>query len=103
MPGKIKSKWVAAINHMKGKQDVEIPPSTPIIIENCHIFQENTYKRITPCDVCSEVLRGKENKEIKNNNSCSGHTKQGLKCKLCRTNIHTHCQDQVRICEEISN
>ena len=24
-----------------------------------HIFQENTYKKITPCDVCSQVLRGK--------------------------------------------
>ena len=23
-----------------------------------HIFQENTYKKITPCDVCSQVLRG---------------------------------------------
>ena len=23
-----------------------------------HVFQENTYKKITPCDVCSQVLRG---------------------------------------------
>lgn len=24
-----------------------------------HNFQEYTYKKITPCDVCSQVLRGK--------------------------------------------
>lgn len=25
-----------------------------------HNFQEYTYKKITPCDVCSQVLRGKK-------------------------------------------
>jgi len=24
-----------------------------------HQFQEYTYKKITPCDVCSQILRGK--------------------------------------------
>jgi len=28
------------------------------IFEN-HIFQEYTYKKITPCDICSKILRGK--------------------------------------------
>lgn len=28
------------------------------IFEN-HIFQEYTYKKITPCDICSQILRGK--------------------------------------------
>ncbi|CAG2057231.1 unnamed protein product, partial [Timema podura] len=32
-----------------------------------HAFQEYTYKKITPCDVCSQVLRG--------------HARQGLKCR----------------------
>ena len=27
--------------------------------ENTHIFQEYTYKKITPCDICSQILRGK--------------------------------------------
>lgn len=27
-----------------------------------HNFQEYTYKKITPCDVCSQVLRGKKKK-----------------------------------------
>jgi len=26
--------------------------------ENQHVFQEYTYKKITPCDVCGEILRG---------------------------------------------
>ena len=29
------------------------------MIENAHIFQEYTYKKITPCDICSQILRGK--------------------------------------------
>ena len=28
------------------------------IAENAHIFQEYTYKKITPCDICSQILRG---------------------------------------------
>lgn len=27
--------------------------------ETAHQFQEYTYKKITPCDFCSQVLRGK--------------------------------------------
>ena len=23
-----------------------------------HVFQEYTYKKITPCDICSQILRG---------------------------------------------
>ena len=33
---------------------------TPPVIENAHIFQEYTYKKITPCDICSQILRGKK-------------------------------------------
>lgn len=36
----------AARDAMRGDSDV-------------HNFQEYTYKKITPCDVCSQVLRGK--------------------------------------------
>ena len=28
-----------------------------------------------------------------------GHTRQGLKCKLCRMNVHPDCQDQVGKCQ----
>ena len=55
----MKSKWVTALKHIKKKQDLVHQPGPPPILENCHIFLENTYKKITPCDVCSQVLRGK--------------------------------------------
>ncbi|XP_046668622.1 uncharacterized protein LOC124359657 isoform X11 [Homalodisca vitripennis] len=50
-----------------------------------HQFQEYTYKKITPCDVCSQVLRG--------------HTRQGLKCRVCKLNVHLDCQDKVGRCQ----
>lgn len=50
-----------------------------------HTFQEYTYKKITPCDVCSQVLRG--------------HTRQGLKCRVCKLNVHVDCQEKVGRCQ----
>ncbi|XP_034239679.1 uncharacterized protein LOC117644382 isoform X3 [Thrips palmi] len=49
-----------------------------------HDFQEYTYKKITPCDVCSQVLRG--------------HARQGVKCRLCKMNIHVDCRERVGRC-----
>ncbi|KAK4018014.1 hypothetical protein OUZ56_000084 [Daphnia magna] len=49
-----------------------------------HVFQENTYKKITPCDVCSQVLRG--------------HSRQGWKCRLCKINVHADCKSGVGRC-----
>jgi hypothetical protein len=42
----------------KNGKDIETTP--PAVIENSHIFQEYTYKKITPCDICSQILRGKK-------------------------------------------
>jgi len=88
--GNIKSKWVNAFKSIKNKQENGVKPvaasgGPPSIVENSHVFQEYTYKKITPCDVCSQVLRG--------------HTRQGFKCKLCRMNIHTDCQEKVVKCQ----
>ncbi|XP_030766908.1 uncharacterized protein LOC115890735 isoform X2 [Sitophilus oryzae] len=52
---------------------------------DAHNFQENTYKKITPCDVCSQVLRG--------------HTRQGLKCRICKMNVHLDCQKDAQKCQ----
>ncbi|CAH1104158.1 unnamed protein product [Psylliodes chrysocephalus] len=52
---------------------------------DAHNFQEYTYKKITPCDVCSQVLRG--------------HTRQGLKCRICKMNIHMDCQEKASKCQ----
>nr|XP_037288932.1 uncharacterized protein LOC119181793 [Rhipicephalus microplus] len=50
-----------------------------------HVFQEYTYKKVTACDVCREILRG--------------HVRQGLKCKLCKFNVHAECQDKASRCQ----
>ncbi|XP_074036560.1 SH3 and cysteine-rich domain-containing protein isoform X9 [Leptinotarsa decemlineata] len=52
---------------------------------DAHNFQEYTYKKITPCDICSQVLRG--------------HTRQGLKCRICKMNVHVDCQDKASKCQ----
>jgi len=88
--GNMKSKWVNAFKNIKGKQEAGKPSGAgpvgpPPILENSHVFQEYTYKKITPCDVCSQILRG--------------HTRQGLKCKLCRMNVHPDCQEKVVKCQ----
>ena len=44
-----------------------------------------SYKNITSCDVCSQIMKG--------------NTRQGLKCKLCRMNVHPECQDRVVKCQ----
>ena len=59
----MKSKWVNAFKNIKGKQEAgkaagASPTGPPPILENSHVFQEYTYKKITPCDVCSQILRG---------------------------------------------
>ncbi|XP_026471891.1 protein kinase C, brain isozyme-like [Ctenocephalides felis] len=55
-------------------------------VENVsHFLQEYTYKKITPCDVCSEVLRG--------------HTRQGLRCKTCKANAHVDCASRLPRCQ----
>lgn len=38
---------------------------------DAHNFQEYTYKKITPCDVCSQVLRGKNRYFLLGNTACS--------------------------------
>jgi len=89
--GKIKSKWVNAFKNVKGKQapvvkpGPSVVPGPPPVLENSHQFQEYTYKNITPCDVCSQIMRG--------------HARQGLKCKLCRMNVHAECQEKVVKCQ----
>ncbi|CAN8004526.1 unnamed protein product, partial [Ixodes hexagonus] len=50
-----------------------------------HVFQEYTYKKVTACDACREILRG--------------HVRQGLKCKLCKLNVHNECQEKAGRCQ----
>merc|ERR1712038_806990 len=71
-------KWNYIHKKPGGKNSANGGPGDKGMPENAHIFQEYTYKKITPCDICSQILRG--------------HTRQGLKCKLCRMNVHPDCQ-----------
>merc|ERR1719384_1657341 len=95
--GKIKSKWVNAFKNVKGGQQSNAAApgapgkapaaaaSVPAVLETSHQFAEYSYKNITSCDVCSQIMKG--------------NTRQGLKCKLCRMNVHPECQDRVVKCQ----
>lgn len=81
-----------------------------------HNLQEYTYKKITPCDVCSQVLRGKKSIRLtcyQCDISCTGylrfsnfiwifpagHTRQGLRCRICKVNVHADCASQLPKCQ----
>ncbi|XP_048522314.1 uncharacterized protein LOC109542090 isoform X2 [Dendroctonus ponderosae] len=88
----MKNKWLKAFKSLKTP-----PPEDPKkngaaatkeLLKgdpDAHNFQENTYKKITPCDVCSQILRG--------------HTRQGLKCRICKMNVHLDCQKDAQKCQ----
>ncbi|KAE8752926.1 hypothetical protein FOCC_FOCC000271, partial [Frankliniella occidentalis] len=76
--GSMKSKWLKAFK--KNGRDAALGN----VEMGVHDFQEYTYKKITPCDVCSQVLRG--------------HARQGVKCRLCKMNVHVDCKERVGRC-----
>ncbi|XP_015786393.1 uncharacterized protein LOC107363641 isoform X8 [Tetranychus urticae] len=67
---------------LKGSSDSN---STLYLYEGQHVWTEYTYKKITPCDVCHEILRG--------------HSRQGMKCKMCKLNCHSECTDKATKCQ----
>lgn len=101
--GSIKNKWLKAFKSLKSgasgsgggggsERKVEKKENSTLkdgsngaVLENSHIFQEYTYKKITACDLCHEILRG--------------HTRQGMRCKMCKLNVHADCQDKVGKCQ----
>ncbi|XP_052120014.1 uncharacterized protein LOC113205947 isoform X3 [Frankliniella occidentalis] len=100
--GSMKSKWLKAFKSLKttgSSSSSSAPPVNPAreserkngrdaalgnVEMGVHDFQEYTYKKITPCDVCSQVLRG--------------HARQGVKCRLCKMNVHVDCKERVGRC-----
>ncbi|XP_069188579.1 uncharacterized protein Stacl isoform X5 [Procambarus clarkii] len=113
--GSMKTKWMKAFKSLKTSEPASsnLPPTSPAkrytfsstvlsvmahrknarekekeaaaMFDTAHIFQEYTYKKITACDVCHQILRG--------------HSRQGLKCRMCKTNVHVECQEQVGKCQ----
>ncbi|XP_011345363.1 uncharacterized protein LOC105283928 isoform X2 [Ooceraea biroi] len=50
--------------------------------EGGHTWREYTYRKITPCDACGQVLRG--------------HSRQGVRCRGCKANAHTDCINMIQ-------
>lgn len=90
--GSMKTKWMKAFKSLKTSEPAsskknarEKEKEAAAMFDTAHIFQEYTYKKITACDVCHQILRG--------------HSRQGLKCRMCKTNVHVECQEQVGKCQ----
>ncbi|XP_072163204.1 uncharacterized protein [Diadema setosum] len=54
------------------------------ISSNSHVFQEYNFIKPTFCDQCKGLLKG--------------IMRQGLRCKVCKSNIHHKCMDTVSAC-----
>uniref|UniRef100_A0AAG5D3N8 Phorbol-ester/DAG-type domain-containing protein n=2 Tax=Anopheles atroparvus TaxID=41427 RepID=A0AAG5D3N8_ANOAO len=86
----MKTKWLKAFRSLKpagSANDRKSGNGAQIRFDGTdnHNLQEYTYKKITPCDVCSQVLRG--------------HTRQGLRCRICKVNVHADCAPQLPKCQ----
>ncbi|XP_046743535.1 uncharacterized protein LOC124409754 isoform X3 [Diprion similis] len=100
--GSTKHKWLKAFKSLKssspaaspvpaekGKQAMYHAVSTVVAMsrknlesEGGHAWREYTYRKITPCDACGQVLRG--------------HSRQGFRCRGCKTNVHADCITSVQ-------
>ncbi|KAK1123570.1 hypothetical protein K0M31_008272 [Melipona bicolor] len=82
--GSTKHKWLKAFKSLKTSSPTT-PPSADkksLESEGGHSWREYTYRKITPCDGCGQVLRG--------------HSRQGIRCRGCKANVHTDCISQVQ-------
>ncbi|XP_053206539.1 uncharacterized protein LOC128390796 isoform X8 [Panonychus citri] len=96
----IKMKWFKAFKSLKStpnnnernsddkrsSRNSDSNPSLYLYDGVQHVWTEYTYKKITPCDICHEVLRG--------------HSRQGMKCKMCKLNAHSECTDKATKCQQ---
>ncbi|XP_069490815.1 SH3 and cysteine-rich domain-containing protein 2 isoform X2 [Ambystoma mexicanum] len=46
-----------------------------------HSFQEHMFKKHCPCELCHQLI--------------VGNSKQGLRCKTCKTSVHLWCSEEV--------
>ncbi|XP_036149469.1 uncharacterized protein LOC105831722 isoform X2 [Monomorium pharaonis] len=82
--GSPKLKWLKAFKSLKTSSPTT-PPLTDkksLESEGGHTWREYTYRKITPCDACGQVLRG--------------HSRQGVRCRGCKANAHTDCINMVQ-------
>ncbi|XP_058532006.1 SH3 and cysteine-rich domain-containing protein 2 [Ochotona princeps] len=46
-----------------------------------HSFQEHSFKRASPCELCRQLI--------------VGNSKQGLRCKTCKVSVHLWCSEEI--------
>ncbi|XP_044580368.1 uncharacterized protein LOC123262257 isoform X3 [Cotesia glomerata] len=82
--GSTKHKWLKAFKSLKTSSPTTPPTSDKKNLESegGHQWREHTYRKITPCDACGQVLRG--------------HSRQGLRCRSCKVNAHADCINLVQ-------
>ncbi|XP_029179055.1 uncharacterized protein LOC114946623 isoform X2 [Nylanderia fulva] len=82
--GSPKLKWLKAFKSLKTSTPTTPPLSDKKSLESegGHTWREYTYRKITPCDACGQVLRG--------------HSRQGVRCRGCKANAHTDCINMVQ-------
>ncbi|XP_011494749.1 PREDICTED: uncharacterized protein LOC105359766 [Ceratosolen solmsi marchali] len=99
--GSTKPKWLKAFKSLKttptipssnekGKQAMYHAVSTVVAMSRKNLEAESgghnwyqyTYRKITPCDACGQVLRG--------------HSLQGFRCRNCKANAHADCMSAVQ-------
>ncbi|XP_046478940.1 uncharacterized protein Stacl isoform X2 [Neodiprion pinetum] len=83
--GSTKHKWLKAFKSLKTSSPAASPVPAEkknLESEGGHAWREYTYRKITPCDACGQVLRG--------------HSRQGFRCRGCKTNVHADCITSVQ-------
>ncbi|XP_066601677.1 uncharacterized protein Stacl isoform X2 [Prorops nasuta] len=89
--GSPKHKWLKAFKSLKTTSSPNTPPvAEKKSLESAggHSWSEYTYKKITPCDACEQVLRG--------------HSRQGYRCSNCKANAHADCIMLAKPCPQVS-
>ncbi|XP_030077623.1 SH3 and cysteine-rich domain-containing protein 2 isoform X1 [Microcaecilia unicolor] len=46
-----------------------------------HSFQEYVFRKACPCELCHQLI--------------AGNSKQGLRCRMCKTSVHLWCSEEV--------
>ncbi|XP_043475545.1 uncharacterized protein LOC122507092 isoform X2 [Leptopilina heterotoma] len=82
--GSTKHKWLKAFKSLKTSSPTTPPPTEKKNLESegGHMWREYTYRKITPCDACGQVLRG--------------HSRQGFRCRGCKANAHADCTSSIQ-------
>ncbi|XP_078484141.1 SH3 and cysteine-rich domain-containing protein 3 isoform X4 [Ciona intestinalis] len=93
-------KGISPLKHLPfcGKFGRHLSLEKPEVIQNGHVFSNHSFKKATFCDVCHRLLVDVGSKEF-TLGSPSGFQRQGLRCKICKANLHSSCTSQIEECQ----